>query len=529
MWSRWPNNLTYDIISSLPFTPGGPLRTLEMQGPNLDLCGPPPYTTESQCWQFGSILIPLGDVCNVTGPYTFAFDTNCFPNSATSDCKGTKLFANAFIDGIDLCAGLMSTAGNVTGTLTVDKPQGYFFGDTVLLNATFESPDVPLYETRLMSFDAIIRKWKPDPVSVYTLQGGNGLFGRNANFSVVLDGLASPYSVLMHLTPNMMPKFEDGGFLTIEDFDTADNDFTFTLRFRVFFDPVSAGRTGLRRRSAARRRVYRDASLHFGRRQGGAIGSIREIAVGARSSMQVPNVTQALQTAPQMVPNGTVAAPPPQQQAAAAGTPVWAIVVGVLGGLLLLGGCCGGVAYLVIRRRDRKRKEAMGYSEKDPLVRSAAAYGGSDMLSPYAYAQAVGEKTGRPRSRASFSAPTGYVPTYTPPSAGGYSALELPVPPVTGAGGGGEMTWSGLGGDFVSRHASASWGTPADAVDVSGMFGAPAGAPSSSAPQVSTSADTVVDVSGMFGAQPPQPRASADWGGDRSASRSSGRSKRERH
>lgn len=37
MYSRWPNNLTYATISSLPFTPGGPLTVLHMQGPALEM------------------------------------------------------------------------------------------------------------------------------------------------------------------------------------------------------------------------------------------------------------------------------------------------------------------------------------------------------------------------------------------------------------------------------------------------------------------------------------------------------------
>jgi hypothetical protein len=384
MWSYWPNKLGYDTISSLPFTPAGPLTTVEMQGPDISLCqkNPPEaavFTTKATCWQFGSIEIPLGDVCDVSGPYTFTFDSGCFDGARpNNDCTGTKLSANALIEGVDLCASLLATAGNVTGNVTLDKPDGYVFGDTVRLNVTFQSPDVPLFESRLMSAEVVIKKFRETAIILYTQAGGNAVLGRNTNFTVEKDGLLSPYNVLLALTPNMMPTFAAGAFLTTDDFDTADNDFTFRLRFRVFFDALSAGSATRRRR---RRAYFREVEMTAGklemeRRQAAAptIGSIAEIQVGAQSSMQVPNVTVVLQNNPELIPGEAAGT----QTAPAAATPsyIWAIV-GVAAGVILLGGL--GITIWWCTKQKRRDNAQLDWEEQ-ALMANAAKFG---MSSPY--------------------------------------------------------------------------------------------------------------------------------------------------
>lgn len=451
MWSRWPNNLTYHIISSLPFTPAGPLKTLDLQGPDLSLCrkNPPdgPFTTDAECWQYGSIEIPLGSVCNISGPYVFDFDSNCFPGAGTSTCSGTTLRANALIEGIDLCGSLLATAGNVTGNLTVDKPNGYFFGDTVQLNATFKSPDVPLYETRLMSAEVVIVKYQPAAVPMYTQAEGAVLLGKNSNFTIDQDGLKNPYNVLMSLTPNMMPTFAEGAFLTTNDFDTANNQFTFRLRFRVFFDAVSAGRVSRRRRRGAFIDVDMDLPVdskgHLLSRQAApTVGSIQEVQVGAQSSMKVPNVTVALQNNPSMVPAGTQPTTPTQQTTQPTSQPipgyVWAIV-GVAAGVILLG-CLGGLIWFLARKRKHDRRSGSPDFEHESLLAGASPFGKSP---PPAYEMAL----------------SGKVPTWP--------GVAEPMGTVSGI-----PDVSSLFSPSVRTDPSASRLLPAysDAVDVSGMF-----------------------------------------------------------
>jgi hypothetical protein len=64
-------------------------------------------------------------------------------NAANNDCNGKVLSANAFIgtpdvaDGplkLELCNGLYATAAAVTGEMVADKPEGYFFGQFLLIS-----------------------------------------------------------------------------------------------------------------------------------------------------------------------------------------------------------------------------------------------------------------------------------------------------------------------------------------------------------------------------------------------------------
>lgn len=374
MWSRWPNELTYDTISSLPFVPAGPLSVVELQGPDISLCHLDPvtktYTTNSECWQYGSIEIPLGPVCNVSGPYTFTFDSDCFSGTGNgNNCTGTKLSANAIIEGVDLCTSLLATASNVTGNLTVDKPGGYFFGDSITLNATFKSPDVPLFETRLMSAEVIIAKFNKNPILLYAHSEGNVLLGTNTNFTITQNGSVSPYEVLMRLTPNMKPTFEEGAFLTTEDFDTADNSFSFRLRFRVFFDATSADRNSTTRR---RRALFRDLAVNshtLQRRLTPTLGSIQELQVGIQSNMQVPNRAEVLDTHPDMVPAGTL---PPEgnNSGQSAVTPVWIYAVAAVAGLVIVAGIGACVWFCCMKRRRSSGPEDE-FGETQGLVQGA--------------------------------------------------------------------------------------------------------------------------------------------------------------
>jgi hypothetical protein len=452
MYSRWPNNLTFNTISSLPFTPDGPIIPLELQGPNLDMCNKTAagtYSTDSMCWQFGSVSIPLGSVCNVSGPYTFAFASNCFRNAATSNCLGTTLTALALIEGVDLCSGLYGEVAQVQGNLTADKPDGYFFGDTVVLTATFESLDVPLFETRLMSADVTVAKDGNATKSLYTVAGGNAELGRNTNFTIAKDGLSSPNEVLLELTPNMMPTYANA-FLSVEDFDTRDNDFSFALRFRVFFDAVSAGRTSVGRRLGRRRWRDIEAVARLARRAP-SMGTMKELSVRADSSMVVPNATEAAKVNPGMVPAVAMptptATPAPESQ-----SNLVPIVLGVVVGLVVLLCACGVLIWCAFFRKDKKKEE--------PLLSS------------------VGWNT-PPPSYGSVSTPYG----------------TMPVP-----------TWNGVNAAGYRKIAEGGYGSVAGAPDVSKMF---AETFKESAPKDREFAEEVlimksskgggVDVSNLFG------------------------------
>lgn len=187
------------------------------------------FTTNDFCYQSGTIRVDLGQTCDVGGTFAFNFDTNCFPGAAaTSTCTGKVLTANAMIGTadatgalhLDLCTTLYNTVTQVTGQMVADKPQGYFFGDTITLTATFNSPDLPIYESRLTKL-ILGRKSVQRSPNV----GAQTTVNRNLNTTMV-DSSLGPLAVgalstlatntnftytpgadtvVMTVTPNMLP------------------------------------------------------------------------------------------------------------------------------------------------------------------------------------------------------------------------------------------------------------------------------------------------------------------------------------
>ena len=148
-------------LDDTPITIPGYTGAVEIVSYTLPTCvkttGTGAFTTDDFCYQNGQLKINIGTQCNIGGTYAFNFDTDCFPNANTQNCKGKVLSANAQIGTanannvleLDLCSSLYNTVAAVTGVMVADKPNGYFFGDMVTLTATFTSPDLPIYESRL--------------------------------------------------------------------------------------------------------------------------------------------------------------------------------------------------------------------------------------------------------------------------------------------------------------------------------------------------------------------------------------------
>ncbi|KAI9002889.1 hypothetical protein DFJ74DRAFT_441274 [Hyaloraphidium curvatum] len=139
--------------------------------------------------------------------------------------------------------------------MVADKPQGYFFGDTVLLTATFTSPDLPIYEARLTKMILGRNKVERTPnigaattvtrnvnTTLVDSAAGPAAVGAlstlavNTNFTYL--PTADPNVVEMKVTPNMLPKqagvdFNDESFLTTDDFDSIT---VSSLRMRAALD-----------------------------------------------------------------------------------------------------------------------------------------------------------------------------------------------------------------------------------------------------------------------------------------------------
>ncbi|KAI9034201.1 hypothetical protein DFJ74DRAFT_762835 [Hyaloraphidium curvatum] len=377
MFSRWPNNLTLDADSGYISLPGY-TGTVEINSYTLPTCvktdgsSSTAFTTQDFCYQNGQLKIAIGDVCNVGGTYAFNFDTNCFPGAAnTNTCTGKVLTANALIGTpnasgaleLDLCNALLNTVASVTGVMVADKPQGYFFGDTVLLTATFTSPDLPIYEARLTKMILGRNKVERTPnigaattvtrnvnTTLVDSAAGPAAVGAlstlavNTNFTYL--PTADPNVVEMKVTPNMLPKqagvdFNDDSFLTTDDFDSI-TDYTFYATFRIYFDQQSAA--GQRRRRLLARDVQVPAP---------ALRQTTTSNQNANAALTVPPNPNAVQTQPTTAPVAPVAQP----AAATSSNEALVIAAIVIGTLALLAACCTLFVLLAMRRKDKKREE----------------------------------------------------------------------------------------------------------------------------------------------------------------------------
>ncbi|KAI9005025.1 hypothetical protein DFJ74DRAFT_402901 [Hyaloraphidium curvatum] len=387
MFSRWPNNLTLDADSGYVQLPGFP-GSVEVVSYTLPTCvktdgsSSTAFTTQDFCYQNGQLRIAIGDRCNVGGIYSFNFDTNCFPGAANvQDCSGRVLTANALIGTpnqsgaleLDLCNALVNTVAAVTGEMVADKPEGYFFGDTVLLAATFTSPDLPIYEARLTKMILGRNKVQRTPnigaatnvtrnvnTTLVDSAAGPAAVGAlstlavNTNFTYL--PTANPNVVEMKVTPNMLPAqagvdFNDNSFLTTDDFDSI-TDYTFYATFRIYFDQQSAA--GQRRR----RLLARDLALPAHQLQE---REVRVPAPGLRRTSAVRQEANAALTVPRN-PNAPEPVPTqepvvPQAAPSPAGPPPLAIAAVVVGSVALLSSCAALLVLLSMRRRKGREEE----------------------------------------------------------------------------------------------------------------------------------------------------------------------------
>lgn len=156
---------------------------------------------------------------------------------------------------------------------------GYQFGDTIKLTTIFDSPDLPIYESRLTKL--ILQRTN---VTRSPNLGSTTSFLRNRNTTLVDSNLGPtgpgalsqlainsnftyiPGSTIVNMTmvPNMMPRdspskdYSDLSFLTTDDFDSV-TEYTFYATFRVYFDRATSASNGASRRR--RRLLTRDVSV----------------------------------------------------------------------------------------------------------------------------------------------------------------------------------------------------------------------------------------------------------------------------
>lgn len=174
-----------------------------------------------------------------------------------------------------------TTTTTPTPTLVGGKPRrlerrqdggGYFFGQTVELIARFNSPGLPLYESRLIKLilgrNIVLRTPNGNTAQLVRQNQNVTMVESAAGPSAVgaLKPIAentvftyTPGSTEVHMSfvPNMKPRDNAGNyptdaFLSTDDFDSI-SDYTFYATFRVYFDQASAA--GQRRRRLLTRDV----------------------------------------------------------------------------------------------------------------------------------------------------------------------------------------------------------------------------------------------------------------------------------
>jgi hypothetical protein len=236
---------------------------------------------------------------------------------------------------------------------------GYYFGDEIKLTAMFESPQVPIYESRLTKL--ILERTNvsrtPNIGAAYNFMRNKnttlvdsplGPSGPNALSQLALNSnftyIPGADIVNFTMTPGMMPAdtnetYSDLSFLTTDDFDSV-TDYTFYATFRIYFDQQSAN--GQRRR----RLKTRDVNI-------------------PSSSLRQSTKIDAQLTRPYTGPPGdrpfdvsneaavlVIAQPTGDKY-----TAVY-IGLGVTCAVFALANCALCAVFLVKRRKDRKRHEA---------------------------------------------------------------------------------------------------------------------------------------------------------------------------
>ncbi|KAI9013457.1 hypothetical protein DFJ74DRAFT_289589 [Hyaloraphidium curvatum] len=272
-----------------------------------------------------------------------------------------------------LCTSLTARVSTAPRRLRARQAAGgYFFGDTVKLTATFVSPDLPIFESRLIKLSVgrnvvlrspaqasapgfLKRFIKTDLVDSPAGPGAPGALSQlavNTNFSYT----PGADEVVMHITPNMLPRDDPGkdyaslSFLTTDDFDSV-TDYTFYATFRIYFDVVTAN-------GGRRRRLYtRDASF-----PSKGVRQTTSADADARAGMVVP-------------PDPSVAGPtqnpasaPAATATAGGSTDVLAVLAVAVCAAAMVASCCAmGAALLTFRRRERDAGQRAGKDGYGPL------------------------------------------------------------------------------------------------------------------------------------------------------------------
>lgn len=315
-------------------------------------------------------LIKMALVIFQTNPngfyYLLAWNGKYYAPPSPVKSLTAAIIQNAYANGVDNGAAYStditfsySYPEPIVPTVPLAKRQtdGYQFGDTIKLTVLFDSPQLPIYESRLTKL--ILGR---NQVQRFPAVGANTTFNRNHNTTIVESaggpfavGAISPLGINSNFTyipgsdvvnmtmiPNMMPRdsnttdYSDLSFLTTDDFDSV-TDYTFYATFRVYFDQMTAN--GQRRR---RRLLTRDVNV--------PASSMRQ-----SSSLQA-QLTKPF-TGPRSEPEFFVTDEP--QQASSTSSPYLGLYIGlgVACAVFAVGNCVLCALFLVQRKKDRKRHE----------------------------------------------------------------------------------------------------------------------------------------------------------------------------
>ena len=242
------------------------------------------FNTSDFCVQAGQLRVLVGNQCEIGGTYQFRFKTDCMTvGTATNNCTEGTLLADAFVGtalpnetlSLDICSAIFNTISPVTASIQPSRPMGeYQFGDRMGFEARLTSPDLPIYESRLVLLTLGRRSVQRSPAvgtatqiarnhNTTMLNSALGINGVNAltTLGSNVDLAVTPGSSLVtfNVTPNMQPSdagkdYAENAFLTTGDFDSVST-YTLYATFRIFFDPVSASSNGRLRRRLMMRQV----------------------------------------------------------------------------------------------------------------------------------------------------------------------------------------------------------------------------------------------------------------------------------